>query len=573
LKARALLIALLLLASCAHSAYAGVRASVDRDTVGLSESIELRLRVDGTSLAAEPELGPLAADFEVLSSARNHRISLGQGINESFTEWVLVLMPKREGRIEIPAIEVGSERSAPIALTVRPDEDQGGGAGRDLALEIDVEREEVYVQQQVLLTVRLMHAVNLAQGATLEEPQIPGAVLRKLGENSFEKVVGGRRYGVFERRYAVFPQSSGELRVPALRFSGNVGGDSWFDRFGAGSRAVRLRSAERVIRVLPPEQAVNPWLPARMLTLLETWDRDPESLQVGESATRTLTLSAEALTGAQLPPLPDPTVDGLRFYPDQAELNDVTGADGVSGTRVQRMAVVARTAGSYELPELRLRWWDTLNQRFDEAVIPARQIRVLPAPGNNASATAAGAQSPADPQRLVDADAAQTPPHPALPGSAQAPWPRPWVASTVLFGLLALLSTTQWLRLVRGRPARARNDSTPSREAEAFRELSRACAGRDPALATQQLLAWAHLAWRDNPPRSLPALRHRAKSPALDAAIDAMVASRYSAQGGEWRGDALREAVDGLRDAARGKTDVGSEGLRPLYPRGSALNG
>ena len=562
---------LLLLVLFAQGSRAEVRASIDRDSVGLSESFELRLRVDGAALAAEPELGPLSADFEVLSSSRNHRISIGQGMNESFTEWVLVLMPRREGRIEIPAIAVGSERSAPIMLTVRPDANPGSSPGRELVLEVDVEREEVHVQEQLLLTVRLMHAVNLAQGATLEEPQIPGAVVRKLDEDSFEKIVGGQRYGVFERRYAVFPQSSGELRVPALRFAGSAGGDSWFDRFGAGSRALRLRSAERVVRVLPPEQGANPWLPARMLTLVETWDRDPESLRVGESATRTLTLGAEALTAAQLPPLPDPAIDGLRFYPDQPELNDEAKADGVSGTRVQRVAVVAREAGTFDLPELRLRWWDTLNKRFDEAVIPARVIRVLPAPGSTAApgsspAPDLGASQTLDPG---DAGASASP----LPGPAEPSMPWPWIASTLLLGLLALVSTTQWLRLARTRPRAQHVDAAPSREPQAFRALTRACSGSDPALATQRLLEWARLAWPESPPASLAALRERARSDRLDEALDALVASRYGKQNGDWRGEALRGAVEELRRAASRGTVGDDGGLAPLYPGGSTLNG
>lgn len=562
---------LLLLLFFAEAARAEVRASIDRDSVGLSESFELRLRVDGAALSAEPELDPLSADFEVLSSSRNHRISIGQGVNESFTEWVLVLMPKREGRIEIPAIEVGGERSAPIVLTVRPDANPGSSPGRELVLEVDIEREEVHVQQQLLLTVRLMHAVNLAQGATLEEPQIPGAVVRKLGEDSFEKIVGGQRYGVFERRYAVFPQSSGELRVPALRFAGSAGGDSWFDRFGAGSRALRLRSAERVVRVLPPEQGANPWLPARMLTLVETWDRDPESLRVGESATRTLTLSAEALTAAQLPPLPDPAIDGLRFYPDQPELNDEANADGVSGNRVQRVAVVAREAGTFDLPELRLRWWDTLNNRFDEAVIPARRISVLAAPGHTAAPGASPAPDPGASQPLAPGGAgAETS---LLPGTPEPAMPWPWVASTLLLGLLALVSTMQWLRLARTMPRRPQADVAPSREPQAFRALTRACAGSDPALATQRLIEWARLAWPESPPACLAALRERARSDRLDEALDALLASRYGTRQGNWRGEALREAVEGLRRAASRETGGGDDGLAPLYPERSTLKG
>src|SRR3546814_12093198 len=47
-----------------------------------------------------------------------------------------------------------------------------------------------------------------------------------------------------------------------------------------------------------------PWLPARSLSLSESWSPEPTHSQVGDSLTRSLTLEAEGLASAQLPPLP-----------------------------------------------------------------------------------------------------------------------------------------------------------------------------------------------------------------------------------------------------------------------------
>ena len=44
------------------------------------------------------------------------------------------------------------------------------------------------------------------------------------------------------------------------------------------------------------------------------------------------------------------------------------------------------TSPRVELPALRVRWWDTINARFDEAVIPARTIVVQPAANQPATA-------------------------------------------------------------------------------------------------------------------------------------------------------------------------------------------
>ena len=179
-------------------ARADVSASIDRSSLNMSETFELRLRVAGAMNAEEPQLAPLQQDFEILSTSRNHRISLTQGRRESWTEWVVVLLPKRSGSLRIPAITVGDESSAPLDVAVAEGRSTGSTTTGDVSLELLPETEQVYVQQQLRVTVRLQHAVNLASGASLDELEIPGAVVRKLDEASREQVIGGRRFGIFE---------------------------------------------------------------------------------------------------------------------------------------------------------------------------------------------------------------------------------------------------------------------------------------------------------------------------------------------------------------------------------------
>jgi len=335
-------LALMLLLALAAGARAGVSAQVDRDRVALSESFRLVIRAEGSIGAREPELAPLDRDFEVLGTSRNSSFTITNGRSESATTattWEVSLLARRAGELTIPPLEVGGERTAPLTIRVTEDPAPASAATRDVQLEVETDAAEVHAQQQLLLTVRVLHAVNLNRGASLEAPEIPDAVVRELGEHSYEKTVGGRRFGVFERRYAVFPQKSGELVIPALAFEATVGGSAgWFDQFGRRAKMLRLRSEEKRVRVLPPEDGATPWLPARVLTVIETWDRSPQELRVGDSATRTVTITATGLTGAQLPPLPAPAVDGLRFYPDQPRIEDAQDDEGITGTRVEASA-------------------------------------------------------------------------------------------------------------------------------------------------------------------------------------------------------------------------------------------
>jgi hypothetical protein len=557
---------LVLLGFAGHAAHAGVTASLDRSAVSLSESFDLVLRVDSSITSAEPDLGPLQRDFEVLGNSRSSRITIAGGRNESYTEWRITLMPLRDGRLVIPALRIGSQTSEPLEIEVLASPQNDADSNADVMLQTEIDREEVHVQQQVLLTVRVLHAVNFSRGATLSEPQIADAVLRQLGENSYSTDIGGRRYGVFERRYAIFPQKSGELLVPGLDFQASIGsGSSWFDQFGNRARLIRLRSEERLLQVKPPQAGGTPWLPASQLTLIETWDKSPQELRIGDSATRSLTITAAGLTGAQLPPLALPEVEGLRAYPDQAHISDEQSAEGIIGKRIESSAVIPQRSGEFEIPETRLRWWDTVNQRFEEAVIPRRSIRVLDGAGSNTDpGTSTAAATSTIPATVEPAPAATT----DSANTASAAWP--WMLSTALLALALLFSVWKWRQALHQQPPMTSTmPAAPgNNEAELFDAVCKACDDGAARVAAERLLAWARCAFSATRIHSLGDIGNHVRDPHLATAVNAMLASGYAPGPHGWDGSELRQRLQDLRatlqDADRATRKAAA--LPPLYP-------
>lgn len=564
---------LLLFALGAASAYAGVTARVDREHLSLSESLQLTIRVSGSLAADAPDLAVLEQDFEVLERSRSSSFSIGGGQRETATEWQITLAPRRSGQLQIPSLAIDGEKTDPITVTVDADPAAAAGSG-DVRLEVEADADELHVQQQLLVSVRVLHAVNLERGATLEPLVIDGAIVSELGENTHTRTIGGRRFAVFERRYAVFPQRSGELLIPSIDFRAAVGraGGGWFDQFGA--RAIRLRSQEKQLRVLPPVDQATPWLPARVLTLVETWDKDPQQLRAGDSATRTVTLNAHGLTAAQLPSLQPTAIPGLRFYPDQPRLEDTPGEDGITGTRTESAAVIPEHAGTFVLPPVELRWWDTVNRRFETALIPERTIEI--------QAAAAGANTPtaqaAPSRQSAETDPAANPTDASgLPGSGESAAANPslpWMFATLLFALSTLFTGWQWRRAVRSPrpslPAPPTRNVQPD-EDSAFATLQAACASADLARIRTALRAWGVAAFPD---------RHiLSASDALEAIADATVTAEYERLlANAYRGDTGPTDAAGLLaglaahrtrlQGPRESRNLHTGDLPPLYPHG-----
>ena len=360
--------------------WAELSATADRRTIAMGETLRLTLLGDAGEQPAEIDLTPLNRDWEVLSrsSATNARFINGQ--NQVTRTLEMELAPLREGTLTIPSLTTGGRSTTPLAIRVNPE--PVVAPGDELVLfDASVDERSVYVQSEVILTVTLQQAINL-DGGEISNFDIPDAVVENLERRSFQRRVGNRTWLVTELRYAVYPQKSGSLTIPAIGFTAR---EVQPGRSLLGARlGRRLRMASTPVEIdvksVPTDFPGEVWLPARALTLEENWSIDPASLNVGDSTTRTLTLTARGLQGSQLPPLS--SVQGaidipeLRFYPDQESIAQTELAEGLQGQRVQSEALVARSGGTWTLPEIRVPWWNIETDRLEFATLPAKSVVV-----------------------------------------------------------------------------------------------------------------------------------------------------------------------------------------------------
>lgn len=360
--------------------WAELSASVDRREIAMGETLRLTLLGDAGEQPAEIDLTLLNRDWEILSrsSATNARFINGQ--NQVTRTLEMELAPLREGSLSIPALTARGRTTTPLSIRVNPEAAVAPGDAL-VVFEASVDQDSVYVQAETTLTVTLQQAINL-DGGEISVFDIPDTVVEDLERRSFQRRVGNRTWLVTELRYAIYPQKSGPLMIPAIGFTAREvqpGRSLLGARLG---RRVRMTSEPIEINVksVPVGFPGEVWLPARSLSLEENWSIDPASLDVGDSTTRTLTLNARGLQGSQLPPLSSVqgslNIPELRFYPDQESIDQSELVDGLQGRRVQSEALVARSGGAWTLPEIRVPWWNTDTDSLEFAVLPAREVNV-----------------------------------------------------------------------------------------------------------------------------------------------------------------------------------------------------
>lgn len=170
-----------------------------------------------------PDIEKVEPDFEIL--ARNQRYSVQTVNNEMMGEitWTYQLAPTRTGELTIPELTFKDSTSSPVNIEVvdgtPPNQP---AASRDSFIELAADKDEVYVHEQLVLTIRLFFSGNLIRGE-LSEPEHPNAIIEPLGrQQEFNRYRDGVRYRVVERRYAIFPQQPGELSLAPIRFEGQA---------------------------------------------------------------------------------------------------------------------------------------------------------------------------------------------------------------------------------------------------------------------------------------------------------------------------------------------------------------
>ncbi|MFJ2411457.1 BatD family protein [Pseudomonas sp. NPDC087814] len=544
-RCTALLLTLALWASQAQAA--GLVASVDRSRINSGETVELTVESNDVTLFGKPDLAPLDPLFEVSGTRQINQLTTLGGDNHATTRWIITLLPKENGTVVIPPLQIGELKTQPITLQVVETVSQNTEAQlAPVFIETNLDQDSVYVQAQALLTVRVYHSVSLYDDSSLTPLQIADTRIEQLGESrTYEKVINGIRHGVIETRYAIYPQHSGTLTIPTQTFSATlVEPRPAQDNNPQGSKPGKL------IHVSSPELSLTvkakpalypadaPWLPARSLTLTESWNPEPDHVQVGDSLTRSLTLKAEGLAGAQLPPLALSDIPGLRRYPDQPVLSNQNNDRGLIGSREDREALVPNRVGALELPAVELVWWNTHEDHLERTSLPARTLQVA-----------------TNPSLIVDT--------PASPTVITAPdndslWI--WQLTSLILACTTLLGFGLWWR-ARWQPAILRAAQTGPSPRTLLDDLKRASQANDPQATRQALDAWAR-----QQPETLADMA--ARFVPLSDALDGLNGALYSESGQYWQGEELWRAVKAIPMAEREQDPAGdSTSLPPLYPK------
>lgn len=365
-----------------------VEMSVSKDVITLSEQVYLTVKVSGPQQnLPQPQL-PNMAMFDAYSQGTSTNLTIANGRVESSLSYNYLLMPKKEGTFVIKpaAITFDHKRyesnevtikvvSSGTATNYEKDEQAAPNDGRtrDLFLTAEVDRKKAYVNEQLTLSIKFYHAVQLLSQPDYTPPQTTDFWADMLGDQkTYYEVVNGKRYKVIEITMALFPTRSGELQIgpamievqiPAPRQTRRTPFSMFDDMFTQGQLAtVRSRPVDITVLPLPAEgKPENFSGTVGKYTLNVTPDKT--TVDVNQPVTVTYKISG---TG-NIKTIAEPAIGDLKdFRVYRATSDEKTSQVGgvVGGTKIFEEVYIPKRAGQLTIPPVEFNYFNPATKQY-----------------------------------------------------------------------------------------------------------------------------------------------------------------------------------------------------------------
>ncbi len=365
---------------------------IDRTSLSLGETATLNatLKGGGRNVPA-PDISKLSA-FDILNRSSSINFQSINGVSETSTVHTMTIAPKQAGTFVIgPAVVVAkgkTYRSNTLTVTVTPEQPatkaQAGGQKKDLFIEAVVDNRHPYVGEQILLTVRFYHAVNLLSQPSYTPPQTTDFWSDVISSQpSYYTTIGGRRYRVLEINTALYPTRSGKLQIGRAFLETQIADRRRQDKFGFGSffnrgKAVKLRTRPLEVDVKPLPTANKPQDFSGVVGSYSiTASADQSSVEVNTPVTVTYRISG--LGNIKVLPRPKtPETKDFRVYDGSSEENVTKDKKALGGVKTFEQTFIPTHEGRLKIPGVAYDFFDPKEGEYKVVHTPDIPLNVEP---------------------------------------------------------------------------------------------------------------------------------------------------------------------------------------------------
>ncbi len=343
--------------------------SFDTSEIYLGDAVVLEL--ESTGLLDPIDLSPLLEQATLVRETTGTRIAVIGGKVVEIKIRRMDLIPKQPGVVVIGPLMAGDITSNSLHIKVldatRPD---WHPLDSDLQIKTSLSPETAWVNQQVKLTIELLHRYPL-NNESITLPELTNFSTRELINNRRTFKGDNREWFRTEWQYLIFPKRSGTLILGDIQWAGTIAKS----RIERAEFSRRLEPLKLSVNAAPDDRG-QWWLPAGGLQLSEEWSVPPTELRAGDELERTIKVSAAAVLAGQIPSPVVPESRAVQQTLINSTRNETLTDNSVISTASFTYRVKAQSPIPVFLDTVRIPWWNTTDNKPKEAIIPARRINV-----------------------------------------------------------------------------------------------------------------------------------------------------------------------------------------------------
>lgn len=527
---------LLMMIFSAIRSYAAVQMHLEPAIIHPGQTLQLTITVDDPHNQGMPDLAGLRKNFAVIGTQRTVNYSVVNGQAHSLNQWIILLEPQKTGKITIPPIQIGAEKTPKAVVTVdaermasdasSPEEGSNVALSKaPIQLNTHLSTSNPYVNQQVIYKVSLMNSRRLLD-AEYTPPQVKDALMVTLGDPVRHQAIrDGVPYVVESLTYAIYPQKSGTLKITPPRFSALL-----FDTV-PGKVQVQGKPAKLEVKSIPStvRAKVRDWLPAEYVTLSEQYDHENTDIEQGAMLVRNVTLEVHGLPAQMLPHLSFGVQQHKPFsvYSERPqEETQIKKGQLVSVVRF-KVSYLFNQIGAVTIPALRLGWFNVNTGKIEYAELPQHSVTVHPgaqrvsqSPVLHGLKTSVMDSSKQSKPILAQKQAVRSSMKYYVHGG--------WVFAGI-FAILWIITCFVWWHSGR----RVRSGLSYR---QIYQKMKQACYENNPRAVKDNLLLWAPLVWPDISLLSLSDLEKQIPDGDLKHAVQQLIEHLYKNETKIWQG-------------------------------------
>ncbi|NTX59294.1 protein BatD [Myxococcus sp. CA051A] len=512
----AVLVGLALLASApAWAAGLEFYQTVNREEVGSEDTFLLTVVTVDAPADAKVKL-PRSDDFEVVNSSRSTQRSVswsggGPANIQDVTKYVMVMRANRAGKLTIPPSEMTTagktHRTDSVQIDVKPgrlgpppaqsgrqqrlpdpfasmpsrlpdpfadepeDEPTIPRGDSDLFLRSSLDRDEIFVGEQVTLSLYIYSRVDLSSVDAVTMPKLEGFWTEEVESptqlSGEQKVVDGVPYRAYLlRRRALFPVKAGTLSISAAEADITTG------FLFAGHRVHRVSNGLKV-KVAPLPPGAPPGMSnANVGSWRLSMDVSQTRVELGQPITVKVILEGSGnVKNVNPPKLTGPSA--LKIYDPTTTDKVAPQRNRVQGRRVVEYLVMPQRTGTFTLPALEFPFFDARARSYEVSRTDPITLTVEPAAGSTAlppTSSAHVADSANEQKNVLTSGGLRPVRYQArFVAPSEPPWKRSFFVPLVL-APLGLLAGAALLGGVRGRMATRTEADKGRQQAKAARK-------------------------------------------------------------------------------------------------------